>query len=171
MHQWRVTKYDPSRRDATGAYDGDDWTSAEDIGTTFSARRLTVEEYLETESRYVAAALAFAEESSVSSLVVSELERGTEKRQLSAELMTMRDEGPELREGQRIEGRDLERAIRLNLRSELWCKLEDPGRFFLHFGWDFYMYVGSWFDCVRAVRFSEQQRLFVEPMESPYDAR
>jgi hypothetical protein len=38
---------------------------------------------------------------------------------------------------------DIERICRLNLREALWCKLEDEGGQFVHFGWDYYMYIGG----------------------------
>lgn len=39
VHQFRVTKYDPSLRAEGGAYFGDDWTSINDIGRTFRGRQ------------------------------------------------------------------------------------------------------------------------------------
>jgi hypothetical protein len=32
MASYRVTKYDPSKRDENGRYMGDDWTSVSDVG-------------------------------------------------------------------------------------------------------------------------------------------
>jgi len=45
MIEYRVTKYDPSLRDARGAYSADDWTSVTDIGHAFGGVTLTDTEY------------------------------------------------------------------------------------------------------------------------------
>ena len=54
------------------------------------------------------------------------------------------------------------------LRDIIWCKLEFTGRFFVHFGWDFYMYVGTMPDTSGVVKQTEAGRLFVERFNSPY---
>jgi len=36
--EYRVTKYDPAWRDASGAYIVDEWTSVTDIGRAFGGR-------------------------------------------------------------------------------------------------------------------------------------
>ena len=42
---WRVTRYDPARRDERGAYRDDTWTSISDVGNVFDNQELTIEEY------------------------------------------------------------------------------------------------------------------------------
>jgi hypothetical protein len=54
------------------------------------------------------------------------------------------------------------------LRSLIWCKLEEPGRFFIHFGHDYYMYIGSESPSPASIDYAGQICLFVEPMTSPY---
>jgi hypothetical protein len=44
MFEYRVTKYDPAHRAASGAY-RDEWTSFSDIGRSFGGVILTVEQY------------------------------------------------------------------------------------------------------------------------------
>jgi hypothetical protein len=67
----------------------------------------------------------------------------------------------------------LDRAValvRLMLRGDgAWCRLEAGDDFFVHVGWDQYVYVGSNADCRRAVAFAQKQGLFVELISgSPY---
>lgn len=62
----------------------------------------------------------------------------------------------------------IERVIRLNLRETLWCKLEDAAGRFLHFGWDYYTYVGVPTPCPKACALASRRGLFVEPFKSPY---
>ena len=45
-NHYRVTKYDPVLRDASGAYTGDDWIMFEQIGQTFDGVPLTLATYL-----------------------------------------------------------------------------------------------------------------------------
>ena len=70
MIEYRVTKYDPVLRDATGAYTSDDWTAVTDIGCAFGGVILTEDEYRRVEQAYVDSALAFIREGRLSSLTV-----------------------------------------------------------------------------------------------------
>ena len=47
------------------------------------------------------------------------------------------------------------------LRELAWCRLEAPGRFFLHFGFDYYMFAGNRADLPGAVAEVRLQGLFV----------
>lgn len=171
VFQWRVTKYDPRRRDRQGRFRDDDWTAVSDIGAVFGGRPLDVDDYLAVEDRYVAAAMRFRQDSRADNVRVVDLEPPD----LSeiAEGVPLTDlvrTGPPITEGQRVIGVEFDRLVRLNLRSLIWCKLEQPGRFFVHFGHDYYMYIGSAEPCAEAIAFAEQSGLFVEPMTSPYGA-
>jgi hypothetical protein len=70
-------------------------------------------------------------------------------------------------EGATLVGPLLEQAIRSILREEFWCPLEG-GDCFLHFGWDYYMYVGVPGPCPEACLLATGSGLFVEPFRSPY---
>ena len=169
MHQWRVTKYDPRRRDREGHFPADDWTAVSDMGGKYNGQILTVEKYLVVETAYVDAALRFFEESRCDALTVVGLE-GDGRDSLADDPTggIGLERGLTLREGQRVSGAVLGQTIRLNLRSLVWCKLEEPGRFFLHFGHDYYMYVGSDSPSSAAIEFARQIGLFVEPKTSPH---
>ena len=74
MYGFRVTKYDPSRRDARGAFLDPDWTSHSDIGKVFGGKKLEIDEYLRVESAYAAAARAFFQDAGCPALAVVDLE-------------------------------------------------------------------------------------------------
>lgn len=159
MRHWRVTKYDPVHRDTSGAFRADDWTAFGDIGRVFAGVVLTPADYEEMESRYVDAAIHFAHEAGVRSLIAVGVEEKSPKE---------RTPSVELSEGAPI---DLQRAphvIRAILRDEVWCKLEARPLFYLHFGYDYYMYVGCQRDLPDSVEFAIKSGLFVEDFLSPY---
>jgi hypothetical protein len=73
-YQYRLTKYDPSLRDETGAFQGDDWTTVSDIGETFGGVQFDLSTYLEVESRHLIAVASFIEEAAVTKLVARNVE-------------------------------------------------------------------------------------------------
>ena len=169
MHQWRVSKYNPRFRNRKGVYQADDWTCPSDIGKVFNGHRLELDEYLAMEDRYVSTAMHFREESGLSSLTVvgleTEIEVSPTVRQIGLDELLL--QGSELQEEQQLSGAELARACRLNLRNLLYCKVEESGKFFIHFGYDYYMYLGSFLPCPDSVRYGQEVGLFVEPMRSP----
>jgi hypothetical protein len=167
MYQWRVTKYDPRSRHRQGHFLGEDWTSASDIGKSFGGAVLTLGAYLAVEGAYVEAAMHFLRESGIQTVTVVGLEGSINLDDDPAEGIDL-SSGIDLYDGQRLAGIEIEQAIRLNLRELIWCKLESPDRFFIHIGYDYYMYIGSVEPCPGAIEHVTQIGLFVEPHLSPY---
>lgn len=157
MHQYRVTKFDPKYRNTSGAYMRDDWTDVSDIGKDFNSNTLTHQYYLAVENAYVESVLAFLTESQVQSLTL----RSIENRSCysSSDLKLVNGHACSL-----LEIADITRAI---LRSLFWCRLETD-QAFLHFGWDYYMYIGVSNECPNSIDFATQAGLFVEEFSSPY---
>ncbi len=56
------------------------------------------------------------------------------------------------------------------LREELWCKIMSPYKLFVHFGYDYYMYIGSAKELSTEIILEiEKLGLFVELIDqSPY---
>lgn len=150
---WRITRYDPARRDSRGAYVGETWTSISDIGRKFDGEVLTSAEYTQVESAYLTAVADFARDSEITALEV----RGHEF-------------GGDLKDGDVLGVEECMTVVRAMLRDELFCRLEDPdGHFAVHVGYDLYMYVGSDFPCDRAVESTRNGILYVdEELISPY---
>jgi hypothetical protein len=155
MFQYRVTKYDPSRRDAGGAYPGEEWTSFSDIGRSFGGVVLAAAHYTAVEDAYVATAVAFWHEMGRPRLFV----RGLESSRGSATTPS---------EGDAVEGDpELADVIRRILREEFWCRVESD-RYFVHLGWDYYMYLGVSDACSKSCAFAAASGLFVEDFVSPH---
>jgi hypothetical protein len=152
--QYRVTKYNPERRNSSGAYLEDEWTSRSDIGKLFAGVMLTEEQYLDMEQAYIDAALAFLGNTGTGALRVIGLEnyRNCYSAPAVDELVSL-DSVPDL--------------LRAMLREEYWCKLESISAF-IHVGYDYCMYIGVDSDCASARNFAERRGLFVENFRSPY---
>jgi hypothetical protein len=168
VYQWRITKYDPAKRNEQGHYTGDDWVMVQQIGSVVNGKTFTKEEYLEVEDRYVAAAEEFFRESGLETLLVSDLRQSGEIASHITEhgLDDIKDVG--LSEGQPVTAKELDPIMRLLLREVLWCKLENPGKFFIHIGWDYYMYIGCSENLTGAVAKTNKDGLYVESFVSPY---
>jgi hypothetical protein len=153
VFEYRITKYNPVFRDSSGAYTRNEWTSVSDIGRAFDGVVLTAEEYSRVENAYVTVALSFLRESGQPSLTVTGLENN-------------RRHPFEFSEGSTIGVEKLGNVIRLILREMLWCQLEAVESF-LHFGWDYYMYVGISRLCPETEVLAQRLGIFVEEFISP----
>jgi hypothetical protein len=158
QHHYRLTKYDPTLRDETGAYTGDDWTTFADIGQTFRGEPLTLATYLDVEVRHLVVLASFLEESGTTRVVAEGVEASSDAFRVS--------EGMELSPTQAVE------AVRQILRDEGWCRLVDADRFYIHVGWDYYLYVGTEQPCERSVALAKSHGLFVDrDFPSPHRPR
>ena len=153
MIEYRVTKYNPAFRDARGAYTGDDWTSFSDIGKSFAGVVLTEAEYQRVEQAYISTTLAFLAEGGISSLTVEELEN-------PANLVLP------VAEGSVVRVEELAEVMRPILREEFWCRLEAEGGF-VHFGYDYYIYLGVPHRCPAAERTAAELGLYAEVFAQP----
>lgn len=152
-HQHRITKYDPARRNSAGHYTKPEWTSYSDIGREFDGVTLTKEDYLKVEAAYLATVMSFHAEAGFPEIRASGVE--------------CHAEGPCPAEGAVVSHAELEAVCRSLLREACWCRLE--GRdFFIHFGYDYYMYIGTDSKCRRSLMQARRLGLFPEPFVSPY---
>lgn len=170
-HHVDWTRYDPAARNEQGHYQKIDWTSASDIGAVFEDGLLTWDEYMRIERAYADAAEAFMLASAVSTLTVLDLELNP-GRHCILNLQYFRDPFQEkafqLVNGMKISVEQVKQLARLCLREIVWCRLEHPGKFFLHFGYDLYMYVGSHLPCRDMTEQLHKSSLFLEQLPSPY---
>lgn len=170
MEYFRVTKYNHEKF-GTSEY-MDDWTSVSDVGKTFGGKALTPEVYIETENKYIYLLCEFMEENNVFSFNVCNSEIYHVEKSLDKidSLGVWMPKGAKeliysISKTKKIEGKkNISILARLILREILWCRLEHP-RMFVHFGYDYYMYVG----CNKKIdenRYTEG--MYIEPFKSPY---
>ena len=145
----------------------EDWSSFSEIGRDFGGQQLTFEQYLIAENAYADAANSFFAEANLDFVTVVHCDMLPEIG-IAARLKGIALTPAILKTGSVISRGDLADIVRLNLREVIWCKLAAKNQFYLDFGWDFYMYVGSASPSVSAIQMAESHGLFVESMQSPY---
>ena len=154
-YQFRLTKYDPALRDATGVFTGDDWTLFSQIGETFDGEVLTLARYLDVEARHLNVLASFLEESGTSCVVAQGVENAGGSFRVS--------------EGAKLTPLEVIEAVRQMLREDGWCRLVDDDRFYINVGWDYYVYVGTDRRCDASVALAEKLGLFIDRnFPSPY---
>jgi hypothetical protein len=156
-NQYRITKYDPSFRDDDGAFRREDWTSYSDVGHVFNGITLSESEYLRVEAAYLFAIEACLHDANIESLFLTGLENSRQTK-----LPKFVQDKASLTVTQCIN------FARFVLRDLAWGKLILPGRAYVHFGYDYYMYLGLPSHCRDAIAAVSQRGLFVEPFRSPY---
>ena len=70
---YRITKYNPANRNEKGHYLRNDWISYYGIGKEYIDGVLTLEQYLETEKKYIDAIIRFMDCLDISTLQVKKL--------------------------------------------------------------------------------------------------
>ena len=151
LNQYRVTKYDPKNR-VSGVYTKDEWTSLYDVGKAYKGELFTFAEYLKVEGAYLNTIDSVMQEVNINSVKVKSGERIFSV--LNNSTLDSRDEVLKVAKGV--------------LREDFWCKLEAEN-FFVHFGYDFYMYIGADIDDEKMRKIAEENGLFAERInESPY---
>ncbi|WP_345696130.1 RNA-binding protein [Kitasatospora terrestris] len=157
----RVTKYDPADRDERGHYTGplDCWS---DEGPVEAA-------YLETVA-------AFARAAGIDRLTVRDpglsgpVHFGLGPLLDGHGLSGLFPEPAAFHDGAEVDLATAVELVRVMLReSGAWCRLEADERFFVHVGYDLYMYIGTTGPYEPGMRRAQELGLFPEPLaESPY---
>jgi hypothetical protein len=172
MKCWRITKYNPKFRNELGHYQKKEWTSVSDIGKIFEGKQLTVEEYLNTENLYINSIDYFITALKLSGLKVEELEKNKAEIALKQPdnlyLYKMTMLFNSVKNNQFLNIQEVRYISRLILREQLWCKLTYGSTFFVHFGYDYYMYIGCHREYKEIFNKIVKSGLFVEQFESPY---
>ncbi|WP_409305747.1 hypothetical protein [Peribacillus sp. SCS-155] len=119
----------------------DEWTSYADIGSNVSE-----EEYLTTEENYINAIISFMNEMNLDKMYLNALKLNSDEveKQNASRVMA------KVWLGKRVSKQEIKEVVKLTLREAIWCKLSYKKEFFIHFGYDNYMYIGAKKDCPEA---------------------
>jgi hypothetical protein len=173
MFQYRITKYDKSKRDENGYYIGEDqWTECSDIGRIINGKEVLLGDYLDTETKYIDAALNLFDASDLPHLRLTSI--GTTDHFSGVPLPHNKNlKEPEFdniafMEDHIVQPNEIPTVIKMILRDFGWAKLEFKDAFFIHFGCDFYMYIGTVKTPKSILEEIEKNGLFVEERPSPF---
>lgn len=152
LYMYRIAKYDLQNY-KDGVYSQADWTDYSDIGRIFLGEKLTEEIYLNTERRYIRVAQILREKSHCQSVSIFNLEKHS----------------PDLpwKNVQKIREAKLSEIIRDCLRNKCWCRLYGEN-FYIHFGYDFYMYIRCTVPYAEVVCICRENQLYAVEQDSPY---
>ena len=148
MRQFRITKYNPKNRDNSGAYLLDEWTEFSDVG-----KLTNISEYEAVEQQYIESLRALLEENQITYLKPIGLE---DYQNLCP-----------FKQDVDIPEHEFSNVFRSVLRSEYWCKFEAKNAY-VHFGYDFYSYIGVPKASAKILSSIEKNGLYVEKCHSPY---
>lgn len=136
MEKYRITKYDPRKRDSEGRYlDNSDWTSISDIGRV-GFEDFTFLEYKKVESKYVEAIKIILTEKEVNKLKIDSIEKYSPNDSFE----DLKNNFSSLENDLELDLMEIENLIRLILREQVWMNLISS-KVEVNFGYDYYMYV------------------------------
>lgn len=165
--EYRVTKYIPALSSEVDRSRADEWTSVTDIGQAFGNEILTLDAYLKVENLYISAIEQVMHIAGADRLRIEALECGGDVEHLPEELKVESAEDLEqIQESKQITEVLITKCTKLILREVIWCKLIGSGGFFIHFGYDYYMYFGG----VDLEGWVPPIGLYCERFTSPYSA-
>ena len=155
IYQYRLTKYNPLYR-LNDVYCEDEWTSFFDVGKEYNGKIFTMDEYLKVENAYLKSIKLTLNKLNISMLEVTNMEKYSES-------------APNISNHTILSSvDDILNVAKECLRESCWCKLVGE-RFFIHFGYDYYMYIGCCIDESTMCEFASKNGLFSELIEvSPY---
>lgn len=179
MYCWRITKYDPNKRDKDGLFLEESWTSFSDVGRITSGSRLTVNEYIQVEEAYIKAVEYFFEPVKDYSVEICDFEQVDSIEEIKVIKERYFELYPQellclflkLKDGYSLCYEEIGNLCRLILREHIWGKIsfeDDDRKIFAHFGYDYYMYLGSSFNDKKVMSNIKKTGLYIEPYDSPY---
>lgn len=151
MKSYRITKYNPSKR-IDGKYLIDEWTSFSDVGKVFNGSVLKLDEYATVESSYIEFLFNIMKYCNVENIKICQLEKMSKVQWKDQQIITLFQ---------------VKSFIQDCLREKCWAKLEAEN-FFIHFGYDYYVYIGTSVDDKKIKTLAQYYNLFAEDFISPY---
>ncbi|SDW21926.1 hypothetical protein [Paenibacillus sp. CF384] len=168
-YQWRITKYNPLFRNEKGHYLLDEWTCPSEIGKIINGNLFTLEEYLFIEHAYVETIIEFLNEKRQYSLRLIQTSNRSISHEDKTSILYDNEFGMiNIKEDLIVNINEIRLICKMILRNFADCQLYSKDNFFVHFGWDYYMYIGSNQKSLTAIEFAKKSGLYVEELSSPY---
>ena len=170
MVSYRITKFNPQKRNDDGSYmDSSEWTAISDIGKP-KFNNPTYEEYEKIETAYVDTVKIILNEMNVDFLKVDSIELYDTKKdfkkhekngRLKNIIVDFDKEVKILKNGLKLDLIQLDKIIRLILRETVWMLLVNEN-IEIRFGFDYYMYIKCFDIKPSTIAHIEKSGLFVE---------
>lgn len=155
MYKYQITKYNPDDRDENGHYKRHgEWTDFDQVGTLCEGSMFTLQDYEKVESAYLDVAESFLKESGVQSLHIYGLK--------------YYDSIGQFREGDVVNVNEIRPLLKSVLRCEMFAQFESRNCY-IHFGMDYYMFIGVEEECHKSKEMASRLGLYVERSRSPYE--
>lgn len=185
----RISKYSPINRDQSGVYLLSEWTDSSEVGCSVGGFTIYPEEYFLVENKYITLVVDILGGLECSRLQIDEMEihfadgagsiinllnfRDEVARIVPKELLhntlLILDEFNCIGNEMIVEKKFFSHLLKLIFRNVVWCKLHSSFNTYIHFGYDFYVYIGS--DKNLEKRIFIPEGIYVEQFVSPYHAR
>ena len=164
LESFRITKYNPKNRNEKGHYLVDEWTSFSDVW-----KNVTFEEYITIENKYIECVEKCMQIVNIKNLVLKKYEENTSFYLINQFWLDEKVYNS-LHENINVCINDIPTVIRAILRGNCWWKLSWDKNFFIHFGWDYYMFIGfkSSKKLKQKVLNLNIEGLYIEEFRSPY---
>ena len=169
MYSYKITKYCFKNKDKAEKEVLNEWTSISDIGKTYNGKKFLYEEYIKTENNYIKTILMFIKLNNVKYMTVDDLEKHPNPTVVYDEYdFQIEKLIKKIQNEMKINIFDINLLSRAILRERIWAKLHFNDVLYIHFGYDYYMYIGSKQEPKKEIEQINKLGLEVEPMISPY---
>lgn len=165
MTMVRISKYNPAFRRPDGTFSADEWTSVSDIGRVVGGKTLSVGEYLQMEQSYIDAVVMIFSQPRTVTFVVREIEVSS---RLPGVLYAsnLYIDPASVKRGDTLLSSNISNVLRLALREIAWLSLDSDDGAYIHFGYDYYVYVNA--PTVNLQNIVIPKGIYVEYFVSPY---
>lgn len=160
---YRITKYNPIFRVEGKGYTKDEWTAISDVGEKYNNIEFTMKEYLSMEKKYCQSIKKFLNAYNITSLKIDLFGSIYKRRKLKK--IIGKEKTKKLKKGNILNLEDIIQFSILCLREDIWCMFSGENSTYLHFGDDYYIFIGT---DKPEVLFEVPKGIYKEYIDSPY---
>lgn len=175
MKKYRISKYNPKYRNDNWIEIYKTWTSASDIGNTYNGLAFSVDDYLETEKKYLHVIDSILNYFNIDSLTVKNSEfffniEEIKKMLLSKNIYLTEDEIDFLKiikDNSELNRDNLNKAFKFVLRECFWATFENnEKKIKTEFGYDYYVYIWCENISYEIIKESLNNGIYIEEIQS-----
>ncbi len=170
MYSYKITKYCLKNKIEKNCFD--EWTSISDIGKKYNGKKFLYEDYIKIEDSYIKVISMFINLNNITYVTIDELEKHTSNKEIYDEYdIQIEALINKVQNKMQINICDIDLLARAILREKMWAKLYAEEELYIHFGYDYYMYIGSKLEPKEEIEHINKLGLEIEKMDSPYSIK